>query len=367
MVKLTWDLAATAAVLARRGHEDIDGLPICKLCNEGHSETSWHFMAECTCPDLVSIRRQTFQEIKSFLVASKLSEQEVALFGKIWAPAEEGFFVPDMIKSDDTFVNDHSAQRGWESKLSKSLCNALAMRRWGAVGLVHHAWRDALVASGLRRREARSLTVKIVKTMTHTIQQLWKVRNKVYHTVAEARSSTSQSREELAQLLSSEQFLNWPSATENILQYSQGLKGKRLRDLLMKLKSKKEGDVISIKPSFKRKGAFIMKDMLGRQVSLCVATNQMTLPSQCSQVPSLVQDYVGLEKSPQPKKLKNCSSAQCKAEVSPATRSQGVKRKLINKQISQARKRVCESDSKQSSLLDFFELCPVVKPRAGIG
>jgi hypothetical protein len=139
MVKLTWDLAATAAVLARRGHEDIDGFPICKLCNEGHSETSWHFMAECTCPDLVSIRRQTFQEIKSFLVASKLSEQEVALFGKIWAPAEEGFFVPDMIKSDDTFVNDHSAQRGWESKLSKSLCNALAMRRWGAVGLVHHA------------------------------------------------------------------------------------------------------------------------------------------------------------------------------------------------------------------------------------
>jgi hypothetical protein len=234
LIKLTWGIAATSSILAKRSTEEIDGLPLCKLCASGTEETAWHLLSKCKEPSLTQIRKDIGDQLSSFLQELGLSGQERALFRRMWAPADEGHLEDFLGETDQGLIEQTGTTHAWSDILVEQLIKALGYRRWSPFGMVHRAWGKALVALGFSPTKANNIIRKMCKIMVDGSNQLWLIRCKMYHSISKETNGLDASKK-LQEILDSEKFLKDPEKRKLIHEFSEKMSTAKKKKLVAKL------------------------------------------------------------------------------------------------------------------------------------
>ena len=196
--KLIWGLSATCSVLANRGEERIDGLPVCKLCDSGEDETHWHFIAECRNSELVKLRGEIHSKVCDALANAGVEGTLVAELARVWAPGARGILDAMTQPDTDEMMIELGSDDDWSDELAEELRQARRQNRWSSRGLVTRAWTGALVKSGIGKKKAQSASRKVVKEILDGITGLWVSRSRMY------AEKAKHSSKEISKMINSE-------------------------------------------------------------------------------------------------------------------------------------------------------------------
>ena len=255
-MKLVWGLVATSAILAQRQEEHVDGLPTCKLCDTEESESSWHLFSECPHPGLVNSRKRTHSQICEVLDKVGVEKKMVEVMSRVWEAGGEGLYKVVASEGYREEIRDMGSDGAWTDDLVEKLAAAIG-QRWNSRGLLHKAWREALVMAGISDRKSKSTTRKVMLIILEGIRDVWLKRSNIYATLSEQKKKEKQKEvdTEFEKILQSEYYMQRPEVRERLqyckTNYPMGRKSKLLEKLKVKTRNARV-EVVKVGQSFKQ-------------------------------------------------------------------------------------------------------------------